>query len=312
VSALAAVPDFEPVLEQLRRDGPAWIAAGGPDQADRRELIVVTVALEATRAALGKPWKLLLKAPGGLPGYTLYWQAPPRILEWACERLRARTSIHPAERWWQLAALSVGHRSEDFQFLVGSPFESIVLNQQDEIAHLMHVEERFPDEMRVQLAKAIAVEWRWPRDAMPAFLGLVDHPDVGGEARVRLGVSQTRTGRHADAVATLRRAEQETREPHLVYLARLFRGQALEALKRPQDAEVAYRSAVLTIPGAQSAATALAGLLSADGRRLEAQQLIGRTMATRPLPDDPWRVYVHGDDRFWPYLIARLRREIAR
>jgi tetratricopeptide (TPR) repeat protein len=315
-SALTNVQDFDPILEQLKRDGPAWITAAGPDQADRRELVAAAFALEAARAGIGKPWKLLLKAPSGLgvslPGYTLYWQAPPLLLEWACERLRARVSVHPAERWWHLAAIAVGHRSEDFQFMVGSPFESIVLNKQDEIDHIGHVEARLPGEIRLQLAKAIAVEWRWPRDAIPAFLALVDHPDVGAEARVRLGIAMTRTGRHADAVTTLRRAEQETREPHLVYLARLFRGQALEQLKRPKDAEAAYRAATFTIPGAQSAATALAGLLAADGRRLEAQQTISRTTAVSPMPIDPWRVYVHGDDRFWPFLIARLRQEIAR
>jgi tetratricopeptide (TPR) repeat protein len=305
--------DFKDILEQLKRDGPAWIAAAGPSEVDRRELVAATFALEAARAGIGQPWKLLLKAPPDAgPGLTLYWEAPPLILEWACERLRARPTMHPAERWWQLAAVAVGHRSEDFQFLVGTPFESLVINKQDEIEHLAHAEKRFPGEARIQLAKAIAIEWRWPRDAMPAFLALSEDPGVGAEARVRLGVSQSRTGRHADAVITLRRAEQETREPHLVYLARLFRGQALESLKRTKDAESAYRAAVLTIPGAQAAANALAGLLAADGRRLEAQQLIGRTMATRPMPDDPWRVYVHGDDRFWPYLIGRLRKETGR
>lgn len=318
VQELQRTEDFAPILEQLKRDGPAWIAAAGPTETDRRELVAATFALEAARAGIGRPWKLWLRAPSGgemgmaLVGVTLYWEAPPLILEWACERLRARPTIHPSERWWQLAAIAVGHRSEDFQFLVGFPFRSIVINKQDEIEHLIHVEKRFPEEMRIQLAKAIAIEWRWPRDAVPAFLALVDHPEVGAEARVRLGISQTRSGRHADAVETLRRAEQETRDPHLVYLARLFRGQALEAVKRTKDAEVAYRSAVLTIPGAQAAANALAGLLAADGRRLEAQQLIGRTFATTPMPVDPWRVYVHGDDRFWPYLIDRLRQELRR
>lgn len=315
VATLARTENFDAILEGLRRDGQTWIAAAGPEAIDRRELVAATFALEAARAAIGTPWKLLLRvptAPGvNLVGETLYWQAPPLILEWACARLRARTTPHPAERWWQLAALSVGHRSEDFQFLVGSPFESTIWNTQDEIEHIHHVETRLPDEMRIQLAKAIAIEWRWPRDAMPAFLALVDHPDVGGEARVRLGVAQSRTGRHADAVTTLTRAEHETREPHLVYLARLFKGRSLEALKRPKDAEAAYRSAVLTMPGAQAAATALAGLLAADGRRLDAQQVIAATLATTPLPDDPWRVYVHGDDRFWPYLIDRLRQEIG-
>lgn len=312
---LKRTENFGPVLDQLRRDAPAWINSGGAAQADRRELIAATFALEAARAAIGRPWKLWLRvptAPGvNLIGYTLYWEAPPLILEWACERFRSRPTPHSAERWWQLAAISVGHRSEDFQFLVASPFNSMIWNKQDEIEHLAHVEKRMPDEMRIQLAKAIAIEWRWPGDAIPAFLAIAEHPDVGGEARVRLGVAQSRTGRHADAVNTLRRAEQETREPHLVYLARLFRGRSLEALKRTRDAEAAYRSAVLTIPGAQAAANALAGLLAADGRRLDAQQVMGATLGTSPMPDDPWRVYMHGDDRFWPYLIDRLRKEIG-
>lgn len=316
VAELRKVDNLDRILEQLKRDGPGWIDAAGTAHADRRELVAATFALEAARAGIGRPWKLLQRPPSGLgvtlPGFVLYWQAPPLLLEWACERLRARPSVHPAERWWHLAAVSVGHRSEDFQFMVGSPFESVTINKQDEIDHVGHVEGRVPDEMRIQLAKAIAIEWRWPRDAIPAFLALVAHADVGGEARVRLGISQTRAGRHAEAVATLQLAEQETREPHLVYLARLFRGQALEHLKRLKEAESAYRAATLTIPGAQSAATALAGLLTADGRRLEAQQVIGRTMAVKPMPTDPWRVYVHGDDRFWPHLIARLRQEIAR
>lgn len=317
VSDLQRTTDFKGILEQLTRDGPGWIAAAGPAGVDRRELAAATFALEATRAGIGQPWKLLLKAPSDgdlqIPGYTLYWEAPPLILEWACERLRARTAMHPAERWWQLAAVAVGHRSEDFQFLVGEPFASVLIhNTQDEIEHLVHAEKRFPEEMRIQLAKAIAIEWRWPGEAMPAFLALSAHPGVGGEARVRLGVSQTRTRRHAEAVDTLRRAEQETRDPHLVYLARLFRGQALEALNRPKEAELAYRSATLTIPGAQAAATALAGLLAADGRRLEAQGVIRKTLAVRPMPVDPWRVYVHGDDRYWHYLIGRLRQEISK
>jgi hypothetical protein len=317
VHELHDTTDFKDILEQLKLGGPGWIEAAGPAGVDRRELVAATFALEATRAAIGQPWKVLLKAPSDgvlqIPGYTLYWEAPPLILEWACARLRARTARHPAERWFQLAAVAVGHRSEDFQFQVGEPFASVlILNKQDEIEHLVHAGTRFPDEMRIQLAKAIAIEWRFPREAMPAFLELSAHPAVGAEARVRLGVSQARSKRNLEAVDTLRRAERETRDPHLVYLARLFRGQALEALNRPKDAELAYRSATLTIPGAQAAATALAGLLAADGRRLEAQELIRKTLAVKPMPVDPWRVYVHGDDRYWPYLVDRLRKEIAK
>jgi tetratricopeptide (TPR) repeat protein len=315
-SLLSTRTDFYPVLDTLRREGPQWIAAAGPEAVDRRELVAATFALEATRAALGQPWKLLLRVPSGLggrlTGETLYWYPPPLILEWACQRLRSRQEPHPAERWWQLAAISVAQRSEDFQFLVGTPFDSSIWNSQDEIAHLSHVEGRLPNEMRIQLAKAVAVEWRWPRDAVPAFRALSDHPDVGGEARVRLGVSQSRIGQHAEAVATLQLAEQATRDPFLVYLARLFRGRSLERLNRPRDAEAAYRAAIAATPGGQAATTALAGLLAADGRRLESQHVISRMLAVSPAPVDPWRVYMHADDRHWPYLIDRLRKEIGR
>jgi hypothetical protein len=162
VAELRKVDNLDRILEQLRRDGPGWIDAAG-----------------AAHAGIGWPWKLLQRPPSGLgvilPGFVLYWQAPPLLLEWACERLRARPSVHPAERWWHLAAVAVGHRSEDFQFMVGSPFGSVTINKQDEIDHVGHVESRVPDEMRIQLAKAIAIEWRWPRDAIQAFQTLVTH-----------------------------------------------------------------------------------------------------------------------------------------
>jgi hypothetical protein len=31
-----------------------------------------------------------------------------------------------------------------------------------------------------------------------------------------------------------------------------------------------------------------------------------------PMPADPWREYVHADDRFWPLLIGKLREGIRR
>jgi hypothetical protein len=35
-------------------------------------------------------------------------------------------------------------------------------------------------------------------------------------------------------------------------------------------------------------------------------------LAANPRPVDPWRTYIHADDRFWPQLIARLRQEILK
>ena len=49
-----------------------------------------------------------------------------------------------------------------------------------------------------------------------------------------------------------------------------------------------------------------------DGRRAEAQALAVAMLNARPQPPDPWREYVHADDRFWPQLIGRIRAEIRK
>ena len=51
--------------------------------------------------------------------------------------------------------------------------------------------------------------------------------------------------------------------------------------------------------------------LMEEGKTAEAQQLIRQMLEADPPARDPWRTYVHADDRFWPRLIARLRAEIG-
>jgi predicted Zn-dependent protease len=85
-----------------------------------------------------------------------------------------------------------------------------------------------------------------------------------------------------------------------------------EQRRRYEDAEKAYRGAVAAVPHAQSATIALAALAFRDGRRAEAQQLVRDMLAADPPPPDPWRGFVHADDRFWPTLVGKLRAEIAR
>ena len=84
----------------------------------------------------------------------------------------------------------------------------------------------------------------------------------------------------------------------------------LEAKGSGDRVEADYRGAVAAVPHAQSATLALAALAVRDGRRAEAQALAVAMLDARPQPADPWREYVHADDRFWPQLIARLRAEI--
>jgi hypothetical protein len=49
-----------------------------------------------------------------------------------------------------------------------------------------------------------------------------------------------------------------------------------------------------------------------NGRRAEAQELAASMLEANPQPIDPWREYVHADNRFWPLLIGKLRAEILK
>jgi len=327
---LSATTDFGEILEQLRRDGPGWIDAAGPDAGERRELAAATFALEAARAGAWHEWKFIQRqprmcAPNGectQPPSVLYWKAPPLLIEWGCERLRRRDTPLRMERWWQLAALAVAQRSEDPQFLVGDPSigggigSAEIVNIQDEIKHLEHTRPRFPAEMRFVLAEGIARDRVWPDDAARVYRALEDDPDVGGEATMRLGAMQvmgrSRNASTSDALARLEKAETLTRDPYVVFLARYFKGRVQERQRRTQQAEAAYRGAVAAVPHAQSATIALASLVFRDGRRSDAQRLIRDMLTADPRPADPWRGYVHADDRFWPQLITRLREEIGK
>lgn len=144
------------------------------------------------------------------------------------------------------------------------------------------------------------------------YRALAGDPDVGGEATMRFGAMQMRRNQLDDALESFERAEELTRDPYVIFLGRYFTGQILERRNELEDAEDAYRGAAAAVPNAQSATVALAALAFRDGRRTEAQQLIRQMLAASPRPLDPWRAYVHADDRFWPQLIGRLRAEIVR
>lgn len=339
VAELASVTDFHSLLKQLRDDGPAWIAAGGPAERPRRTLAAATFALEAARMDEWWEWKWRMKqpvmtvtpAPGGAnpkpqesyqPFDVLTWQPAPLFIEWGCELLRHDETPSPIERWWQLAAVAVAERGEDAEFLIGDANVGLgehageVGNQQTEFKHLDHAIARFPKEPRFVLAQGVARAWvpdlEIAGGARQVFEALSGGIDVGGEATMRLGEMELRRGRAADAVKLFDRAEGITRDRYVVYLARYFTGQAYDRQKRPADAREAYRRAAATIPHAQAASIALAAALFLDGRRSAAQQLAGEMLAADPPPPDPWREYAHADDRFWPQLVGHLRAEIRR
>ncbi len=307
--------DFGDLLKDLKRIGPAWLDAGGSADRPRRELAAATFALEAARAGELDDWKLVQNF---VRLENIYWHAPPQLIEWGCELLRHSGPPRPIERIWHLATIAVVDRAGDFEFLVGSPWEARA-NPKDEISHLEHSAARFPFERRIALAQGIAVEWRlFPNrragaaEAQLIFDKLKDDEQVGAEASVRLGNMFLRNGNVIAALPLFESAERRTRELYVAYLARFFRGQALERQKKPDDAAAAYRRALATIPGAQSGSFALSALLAVHGHRAEAAQVVDVALTTTPRPLDPWRGYGEADARFWPVLIEQLHAEIRR
>jgi tetratricopeptide (TPR) repeat protein len=326
IATLGQVSDFDDLLKQLKQDGPAWIDAGGAAARERRELAAATLALEVARLGQWTEWKHreLYPVPTGANfgwydengkpyiAESLWWEAPPLLIEWGCALFRRDDALpDPLERLWQLAALAVAQRSEDFEFLYSEGVTKLY-NPKAEIDHLVHARARFPNEPRFWLAEGTVMEWRLQPRAIKVFERLEDDPDVGAEARMRMGAIYFRQRNDDRAIALFEQVKPMTRDPWVVYLAEYFKGQALERRKRQADAERAYRGAVAAVPGAQAASVALAALLFQSDRRTEASDLITTMLARRPRAVDPWRGYAHADDRFWPLLIARLRAEIRR
>lgn len=314
VAELARVADFDDLLQQLKREAPAWLDANGPAHRDRRELVAATFALEAARADEWYEWVWIQSQPG-VAVTVLYWKPPPLLIEWGCQLMRAHEPPRPIERWWQLAALAVAQRSEDSRFLVGDiriGRAGEIINVQDEIKHLDHVMKRFPAESRFVLAQGIARDRYWEDDALTAYAAVANDADVGGEASMRLGALHLKHERSGEAILQFDRAQTLTRDPYVIYLARYFKGRVLEGNSRSDEALDEYRGAAAAWPTGQAATVSLAALLFRNGRRAEAHEQIGRMLAAAPNAFDPWREYVHADNRFWPQLIGRLRAEIRR
>jgi VWFA-related protein len=178
--------------------------------------------------------------------------------------------------------------------------------------------ERCPGESRLQLAYAIISEQQWLRGTLSSteennilgrYQAAMKSPDTAAEARMRAVSFLSRIGRLDEAAALADVRPPDGTDPYVRYLTDLVRGQILRARGRYEDAAKAYRDALTTWPGAQSARVALMTLVLSRGDRQEAAQLAdaAETGAAAGAPFDPWWTYWLGDYRAYSAIMAKLR-----
>ena len=186
--------------------------------------------------------------------------------------------------------------------------------------------ERFPNEPRFILSRAIAADLAWSTGAARAegatepgpsldaarvrqyYEDAIGRPTVGTEARVRYAHFLLRSQAPDLALTQLIDAESTpTGDLHLRYLHALFKGHALEALERREEAAAAYRAALAILPAAQSARVALMNTSLLLGDRTGAEALAEAIQTDRGGAVDPWWMYWQGQYRLHGTAMARVR-----
>ena len=128
------------------------------------------------------------------------------------------------------------------------------------------------------------------------------------EALLRRGALVSAAGNPRESLALLDESAALAQDEWVVYLAHLLRGRALESLKRAEQAESAFRTALAVRPTARSANLALAANLFARGVRADAA--VGAVLDPAAQAPDPWAQFENGDYRFWPARRTDLRKAI--
>jgi tetratricopeptide (TPR) repeat protein len=185
--------------------------------------------------------------------------------------------------------------------------------------------QRFPDEPRFLLSRAIVTDQRWSTRREPTSSGdrpsaahtarvrsqyeaAIAFPEAAVEARVRLAFFLHRIGEHKEAMAHLTAAGKTTiPEPSLRYVYLLILGHVLWSLDRQEEAQDAYRAAQTVFPTAPSPRVALMNTLLLRGDRQAAEALAAKIQTDTNDDLDPWWMYWLGQYRLHPAVMARLR-----
>ncbi len=180
--------------------------------------------------------------------------------------------------------------------------------------------QRCPATPRLHLAYAFVSEQQWMRggttpeqdlDVVRRYEEAMKFPETEPEARVRAARFLLALGDVDRALEVISKATRASEDREMRYLTNLVRGQVLRAKGRSDEAVAAYRSALVTWPGAQAARVALMTLLVSRGERDEAAALAEATQTASENEFDPWWTYWLGDFPSYPALLGRLR-ELAR
>jgi tetratricopeptide (TPR) repeat protein len=194
-------------------------------------------------------------------------------------------------------------------------------------AHVVHAKFQFSDEPSLPYQRAVAAELRtFPRllaeirgpaadvtkrleEASRRYVEASRNDATRAEAFLRRGRIEIALGHPDRAVAALDQVNP-TDDPNVQYLTQLFRGQALERLKQPDDAKQAYEAALGLRPGTQSASMALAALLFRRGDRDLAERQVQAMLEQTSRPDDPWWIYWPADYRHVGARLTAMRQEV--
>lgn len=289
---LATVGNLKEFQDDLDKLLPTWTAGPGDPEQHRRAIIAFAVDTASARFDQGT-------------------QAS-KLAEWACRQIRRHAKPDEFDHRAYMAMFALFARAVDPDALE---------------THVVHVKFQFPNEPRLALERGIAEEMRGApfyeptkqttadtikrrEEAARRYAEAAKVDAISAEALLRLGRVNLDLGKADEALKALDRVEPLSKDGSIVYLARLFRGMALDRLGKLDDAAQAYREALAIAPDAQSASISLAAVTLKRGDAAGSDRLM-KAMLTRPLPaPDPWWTYWAGDYRFGSDLLEAMREAV--
>jgi tetratricopeptide (TPR) repeat protein len=293
VAKLPTISSLKQLQDDLEALLPKWTdpKSGAVDQHRRA---IIAFAIEAAFAKLERGPEVA------------------KLTEWACRQIRRHPQPDEFDHRAQMAT---------FALLAGAVDPDAIE------AHVTHVKFQFPGEPRLALERGVAEELRSApfydpgrespgdiikrrEEAVRRFTEAAKIETTRAEASLRLGKVLLDQGKPEDALAALDHVEPATTDPTLIYLARLFRGLALDRLDRRDESRRAFEQALSTTPGAESASLGLAALLFKSGDRSAADHLAQELLTRTPRTIDPWWEYWPGDYRLGTGLVTAMREAV--